>query len=422
LGYQYDDESIVISEIQVNGAEVQGGIGQAGERDTYQFVATAAGEYLIETSGSTDVYLTLFGPNDQTTIITEDDDSGSGRNSRISRGLTPGAYYVRVRHYSPARTGNYGIRVDLVAAILEVQGEIGRSGEFDYYRINVAAAGENTIETSGSTDVYLTLFGPNDQTTIIEQDDDSGPGRNSRIVRALTPGIYYASVRHYSPTQTGSYGIRVNSVAAISEIQLNGAELQGEIGQAGESDTYRFNAAEAGEYTIETSGSTDVYLTLFGPNDQTIAIAQDDDSDPGLNSRITRALAPGIYYASVRHYSSTRTGSYGIGVKSVAAISEIQVNGAEARGGIGQAGESDTYRFMAATAGEYTIETSGSTDVYLTLFGPNDQTITIAQDDDSGPGLNSRITRTLAPGTYYASVRHYSSTRTGNYGIGVRRN
>ena len=97
------------------------------------------------------------------------------------------------------------------------------------------------------------------------------------------------------------------------------------------------------------------------------------------------------------------------------------MNGAEVPGKIEQPGETDTYEFVANVSGSYTIETSGSTDTFLTLFGPNSQTTVITLDDDSGPSLNSKIIRNLAPGTYYTSIRHYSPTRTGNYGISVRR-
>ncbi len=55
------------------------------------------------------------------------------------------------------------------------------------------------------------------------------------------------------------------------------------------------------------------------------------------------------------------------------------------------------------------------------LFGPNNDTDLIAQDDDSGPNLLSRIRESLAAGTYFVRVRHFSSAQTGAYGIRVRR-
>ncbi len=91
------------------GGTVQAGIGQHGEEDLYRLTAAAPGRYTIETTGSTDVVMTLLGPDSQTLLRAEDDDSGEGRNARIAVDLTPGIYWVRIRHFQPASTGDYGL-------------------------------------------------------------------------------------------------------------------------------------------------------------------------------------------------------------------------------------------------------------------------------------------------------------------------
>ncbi len=90
---------------------VEGEIGKAGEVDLYKFTAKSAGTYTIETEGTTDVFMSLFGPNNGAALIAEDDDSGSERNSKISRQLAAGEYLVQIRHYSQSQTGKYRIRV-----------------------------------------------------------------------------------------------------------------------------------------------------------------------------------------------------------------------------------------------------------------------------------------------------------------------
>ncbi len=97
--------------IVVGAPALQRGIGQAGEVDRYRFVAPSAGTYTLETTGPTDVVMTLFGPNDPNAQVTEDDDSGQDRNARIQSNLSAGTYFVRVRHFRPTSTGNYGISV-----------------------------------------------------------------------------------------------------------------------------------------------------------------------------------------------------------------------------------------------------------------------------------------------------------------------
>jgi len=102
---------------------------------------------------------------------------------------------------------------------------------------------------------------------------------------------------------------------------------------------------------------------------------------------------------------------------------ELKVN-AEKRtpASIGKAGEEDLYTFAASKDGRYVIDTSGPTDIVMKLFGPGSPTALIAEDDDSGPGLNARIAADLVAGEYFVQVRHYNKpSGTGEYSIKVRR-
>jgi hypothetical protein len=87
-------------------------IGKVGEEDLFRFTAATDGRYLIDTRGPTDVVMKLFGPNSQTALIAEDDDSGVDFNARIAADLTAADYFVQVRHYNRASgMGNYTIAV-----------------------------------------------------------------------------------------------------------------------------------------------------------------------------------------------------------------------------------------------------------------------------------------------------------------------
>ena len=89
---------------------------------------------------------------------------------------------------------------------------------------------------------------------------------------------------------------------------------------------------------------------------------------------------------------------------------------------IGKPGEEDLYRFRADKDGVYVIDTVGQTDVYMKLFGPNSPTALIEEDDDSGLGLNPRISASLMAGDYFVQVRHYDrSSGTGKYSIAVKK-
>ena len=223
IGYTYDTDTATptqIVDLTVGAPSRQATIGQAGEADWYRFISPLASSYTLETQGSTDVFMSLFGPNNQSTLVTEDDDSGADSNSRIISNLSAGTYFIRVRHFQAGGTGNYGITVtranqpqpdmpEIAVNGPAIQGNIAAANESDIYRFNATQIATYTITTTGSTDTFLTLNGPDNQNAFISQDDDSGPAQNSQIVRVLTPGVYYVRIRHYSPTGTGAYGVSV---------------------------------------------------------------------------------------------------------------------------------------------------------------------------------------------------------------------
>ena len=105
-----DERAVVLPVCEATTADISAG----GEEDLYKFEISNEGQYVVETTGSTDVVLTLFGPNSLTQLVAEDDDGGTGTNARISAVLQSGTYYSRVRHYNPIRTGEYRIRVSAV--------------------------------------------------------------------------------------------------------------------------------------------------------------------------------------------------------------------------------------------------------------------------------------------------------------------
>ncbi|MBX3635681.1 MAG: PPC domain-containing protein, partial [Rubrivivax sp.] len=87
---------------------------------------------------------------------------------------------------------------------------IGKAGEEDLFRFTVKTAGKHQIDTAGPSDLVMKLFGPDSPTALIAEDDDSGSSLNARIVASLSPGTYWAQVRHYNRASgVGDYTIRV---------------------------------------------------------------------------------------------------------------------------------------------------------------------------------------------------------------------
>jgi len=299
-------------------------LADADDEQGFRIVLQQAGRYRIEKQGSSNTLMQLYGPDGWEFMI---QDQGTGFVSR-EVDLQSGTYFVVLQPATATDTGVVSLSLQqqdvveptvlLALNAAPLQANIGRNGEVDVYRFVVETLGEYTIETEGQTDVLMSLYGPNNRNSLVIQDDDSGEARNARISSRLTAGTYHLEVRHYFPTGRGTYAISVqtDSIVTPDDLVVDGPEVQGEIGIPNESDLYRFSISQTGTYTIETSGRTDTFLSLFGPNSETTLIAQDDDSGPGLLSQIRQALEPGQYVVRVRHYSALSTGPYGIRLSS----------------------------------------------------------------------------------------------------------
>ena len=107
----YPKEEKPIVEIKIGARPTRADIGEHGEEDLFKFTVQQAGRYVIQTGGRTDVVMTLFGPDNQSKLVAEDDDSGRWGNARIGAELRPGTYYVLIRHYRPTGTGKYAVSV-----------------------------------------------------------------------------------------------------------------------------------------------------------------------------------------------------------------------------------------------------------------------------------------------------------------------
>ena len=102
----------------------------------------------------------------------------------------------------------------------------------------------------------------------------------------------------------------------ITDLQIDALPTQVELHPDQPYDVFRLMVEKQGTYTIQTEGYLDTYMTLLTPHSKALPLAEDDDSGPGLNPRITRALEPGAYYLRVRHYRRGEGGRYTISARS----------------------------------------------------------------------------------------------------------
>lgn len=104
--------------LTLNGPRLTGNVSVAGEANWYHFTIGAGGGYTIETWPGTlaDNVMWLYGPGNTTTLLAQDDDSGTGNAARIRMRLNPGTYHVRSQAKTAGATGTYTIRLTRTTA------------------------------------------------------------------------------------------------------------------------------------------------------------------------------------------------------------------------------------------------------------------------------------------------------------------
>jgi len=325
-----------------------GSIEVSGDVDMFRFVSPVSGWVTVTQNArygsAVDPHLYVY--NAGQSLVAEDDDSGSGLNSRLEIPVTAGAaYYVAATSHG-ASAGKYTLglkatrddHADTFAAATTLSlsssgsasktGKIERTGDTDVFRFVARVSGTMTITQSAyysSLDPYLCVYNGSEQ--LLAGDDDSGGGLNSRVVIDVTAGsTYYVRAGGIYGT-SGSYVLRLSTAASTSGddfgntfsaarlISLSGEGSGGQNGaieRSGDVDMFRFVAPVSGWMTITQSartGSTlDSLLTVY--NASQVQIGSNDDGGGGRNSLVeVQVTAGATYYVKAAAYQ-TSTGAY----------------------------------------------------------------------------------------------------------------
>jgi len=403
----------------------------------YQFVVSETGSVQIDlTSSSVDTYLYLLDSNGN--VIAEDNDSGENQNSRLIRTLDAGTYRLVAATRSAGQSGRFGVTltgpvVSLMPfmTIVASGNWISSSGQSPYgtgnliYRFEVSGTGPIQLDlTSSSVDTYLYLLDSNGN--VIAEDNDSGENQNSRLIRTLDAGTYRLVAATNSANQRGSFSISATGPVAdlVQEVNLmidgSWTSSSGRSATGAGNPAYQFEVSESGSVQIDLTSSIDTYLYLL--DSEGVVIARDDDSGSGLNSRLTRTLDAGTYRLVAATYSTGRSGNFIISIAGP--VANLWPLGQEIDGTwISSSGQNPSgtgnpiYQFVVPETGSVQIDLTSSVDTYLYLL--DSEGLVIATDDDSGPGLNSRLIRTLDAGTYRLVAATYSAGRSGSFTISV---
>jgi subtilisin len=304
--------------------------------------------------------------------------------------------------------------------------------------------------SSSAFDTFLHLIGPNG--AVLATDDDSGDGSNSRIpasglLTLPSNGTYTIQATSFSANTSGLYSLSLTvqtpggcaSSTPISFGQtINGTLSNTDCRLEDNSffDTYTFNGTTGQQISISmSSGTFDTFLFLRRPDGS--ILTADDDGGGGTNSRIPAGSGfftlptSGVYTILANSFAASTTGAYSLtlsisGVTCTSApISFGQtINGTLSNTDCRLSDNSffDSYTFSGTAGQSISVSmTSATIDTYLLLLGP-DGTL-LAEDDDGGSGLNSRIppesgTLTLpVTGTYRILANSFAPNVTGTYSL-----
>lgn len=415
-----------------------GNLHNASDVDWFRFTAISGYTYVFDTVllGLASSGLRLIG-TDGTTVLQQDTDGGTAQI--IWAAPQSGTFYLEVSGVSGS-TGTYQLKASRDEAnTAALAGTVGipsntnatifQAGDVDWFRFTIAGAGIATVSTSLGTlgNSALHIYA-SDGTTLIDSDTDGGEGY---IEWAATAGTYYARVSELDGA-TGSYTLHVavdvpddhgNSSTTATHIFVPGT-AEGIIEQSADEDWFSFNAESGVSYTIATFLGTlnDSVLYLYDSNEAQIAFNDDFD---GLASQIDWiALSSGVYYAVVRSFGSSYTGTYSLSINIGGTVGDDHGNDASsatpigvpetAAGVIEVSGDRDWFSFTAQAGTQYVIKTTLADldDSILELYDTDG--VTDLRYNDDYDGLASQIWWTAATsGTYYIAVSGYSSSAGG---------
>ncbi|MCB4748421.1 MAG: PPC domain-containing protein, partial [Sulfurovum sp.] len=492
---------------------VPGSIDFAGDEDWFKIVTTDIGNLTVETTGSTDTGITLYDENNNEVPLDGNSTTRISGGTYSSTKGWPHTYYVRVKHRNPSGTGDYSLVVKIVSDVggynyataekiqpnSTIHAALNFDDDQDYFEINITSAGTLTVGTltvspktnKDATDTYGFLYRKEDLTSLTSVDKlssegdtvnwigannniyNDGSNRNFRIIKQVTPGIYYVRVRGYynefsgpdtNHLQTGEYKFYSQFVAddhgstkeTATFIDKTTEELDktvivpGRIDFTGDEDWFKIVTTDVGNLTVKTTGSTDTVVTLYDKNSNEVPL------DNNFTTRISGGRVyspeegwrwPHTYYVRVKHRHSSGTGSYSLVVRLefdvgghvYQSATTIQPN-STIQAAINFASDQDYFKIVLPYAGTLTVGTTGATaDTYGYVYNVKDL-VSLTYEDytdwnftwlisnhniyNDSSDINFRIITHLTAGTYYVRVRcwaqafsdsSYDPIKTGEY-------
>lgn len=325
----------------------------------------------------------------------------------------------------------------------EVQGSVGSWNDVDQFRVTSNITGRMMVSLtpasrSSSIDPFLRVS--NRSGTLLAANDNS-PGSFSSVVEiGVQAGETYYLTASASRRTVGAYRLSVlgalatgddhaDTVSQASTIALDGlgaGTRDGLIERAGDRDLFRFVAPASGLMTVSQTSLSRVDTLLYAYDRSQVLLASNNNYGGSTDSQVSfRVMAGQVYYVRAAAAGMTN-GAYRLGLSmalsqdtvgssfaTAAALTLSSSGSASQAGPIDFAGDVDMYRLTATTTGAMTIALSAASgsrlDPNLRLYDASGRLV--AQNDDTGGSLSSRLIVNVTAGqTYYVAASGYGVT------------
>ena len=368
-------------------------------------------------------------------------------NARIVRDLPPGSYTIVVRSINPGAVGSYELAVsqgpdcsslgalsmgDVVTGSLEASDCLFEwGGTVDNWSLSLSGPGKVRIDLESSAFDEIVLV-RDQQGNVMWVADWTGPSGHAQLEAELPAGSWTVSVTSPYETARGAYELSVDVAPPCTP----GADVVlGETvpGQISSSDCYLDSWMPADSFGLSVAAETPVSIHLKSTDFEPLVILRDQNGwDVAMgydmmadgNARIRTSLEPGKYALYVTGYPSG--GDYSLTVEEIECDAPLPiefgqtVNGALDENDCMRAGGAFQESWTLVLANDTTVRidlVSNQFDTWLVLKDSAGAVIVI--DDDGGSGVNSRVQRGLAAGTYEIVASSYGPGALGGYQLTV---
>ena len=230
--------------------------GSGQSLDLFSLVVSG-GDVVIDLVGSYDTFLELY--DEDCELLAQDDDGGNGLNSRLSRSLPAGSYFVGVSSFGIGQRGSYTLLAQCVGGVNNVcedceTGEVGPDEEWtgtlgssgcsqqpfehpiELFTLTVDDVFDGTISvTSGEFAPSLSFY--NDFCDLVALNSNCpGPDLEACLDISLGPGSYVVGVSGGPEDSGGTFTLSVS--IRVDEVLFSRGDVDGN-GRAEISDAVR---------------------------------------------------------------------------------------------------------------------------------------------------------------------------------------